>query len=101
MLKVRKTQCQTCIFRPGGPYSDATPQLVKSCRDQYGFLVQFRLCHSHHDLCCRGFYDQHGAACTPLQIATRLGLIEFRNDSPQRLSLDDDPEQPEDLSCDK
>lgn len=72
--------CATCVFRPGNLMALAPGRLRE--------LVQANVaadsaltCHSTlerddvDNAICRGFYDRHET--TPLQLATRLGLVEF------------------------
>lgn len=77
-LKVRKTMCATCIYRPDSTLDLA--YLEDQCRDRWGFLVQYRICHYHDDTCCRGFWQRHADACTPTQIASRLGVVVFTDE---------------------
>ena len=80
-LKVRKTMCQTCIYRDNSPLD--REKLEAQCRDQFGFLVKYRICHHHNkdETCCRGFWERHAEACTPTQIAMRLGVVVFTNEN--------------------
>lgn len=77
-LLVRKTMCKTCIYHPDSPLDIVT--LEDQCRDRFGFLVKYRICHYHADICCRGFWQRHADACTPTQIAARLGVVVFIDD---------------------
>ena len=82
---VRKTQCNTCIYRPDSPLD--IEKLEDECKDRHGFFVDYRVCHKHEDgsgVCCRGFWNEHRDDATPTQIAHRLGLVEFTNNKDRR-----------------
>ena len=82
-VHVRRVQCATCVFRPigRGRLTGITDERVAgmvadAVRDES--CIQ---CHHHLyegapvEPVCRGFFDRHATA--PLQIADRLGLIEW------------------------
>jgi hypothetical protein len=79
-VHVRRTQCKTCIFRPGNLMNlvpGRVEQMVADATAADGCIP----CHHHlHndepvEPVCRGFYDRH--ATTLLQIAERLDFIEW------------------------
>jgi hypothetical protein len=82
-VHVRKRMCATCIFRPGnlaGLKPGRVEQMVNEAVEDQSCIP----CHHHLyqgeaiEPVCRGFYDRH--ATQPLQIAERLGLMEFVED---------------------
>ena len=75
---VPAAQCQTCIY-----HEDSLLDLAKLERQvaddrMAGHFKGYRVCHGYEGTkhVCRGFWDRHRENCTPLQIATRLGLVE-------------------------
>jgi len=75
-IHVCKRQCETCIFRDGGMHLNPgrLEQLVSEAVKNESTIV----CHDTLDgpnAACAGFFHRHKTA--PLQIAERLGLIEF------------------------
>jgi hypothetical protein len=84
-VHVRRTMCATCIFRPGNLMNltdDRVNQMVIDATRKEGTIP----CHKHLyddqpiEPVCRGFFDKHS---TPLlQVADRLGYIEWYEDSP-------------------
>lgn len=77
-VHVRRTQCATCIFRPGNLMGlepgRVEGMVADTTRDESCIP-----CHHHLgqaiEPVCRGFFDRHATA--PLQIADRLGFITF------------------------
>jgi hypothetical protein len=71
--------CPTCIFRPKN-LMDLRSGRVREMVDEAVANGSTIVCHAtldaEHQCACRGFYDRH--ATQPLQIAERLGLIEFQ-----------------------
>lgn len=70
--------CDTCIFRPGNLMDLARGRVAGMVRDAKANESAIT-CHSTvggAEAVCRGFYDLHATA--PLQIAERLGYIEFQ-----------------------
>lgn len=94
MLKVRATQCATCIYRPDSPLDLSVLEgeaLDHGTPDHY---ARWRACHAHYDAndtVCKGFYDAHGEDCTPIQVAKRLGGIVFIG-QPKTLNQPEAPE---------
>ena len=75
MLRVRKKQCSTCIYRKDSCLN--LKELEDAIKDRHGHFSGFRICHHHNDqTCCQGFYARHRRNSTPLQLADRWGLIE-------------------------
>jgi hypothetical protein len=81
-IHVMEKMCKTCIFRPGnlmqlepgrveGMVRDATAD--DSCIPCHSTLY---LSGRPEHAVCRGFFDRHATA--PLQIAERLGMIEWQ-----------------------
>ena len=72
--------CPTCVFRPGNLMRLEPGRLAGMVRDAVANDSAI-ICHStlygekEHHAVCRGFFDRHATA--PLQIAARLGLIDW------------------------
>jgi hypothetical protein len=79
-VHVRRTQCPTCVFRPGN-LMDLKEGRVKQMIDEAVRNDSCIPCHSHlHqgqriEPVCRGFYDRH--ATLPIRLAQVMGLIEW------------------------
>lgn len=80
MFKVCNKRCDQCLFSAQKIVSDERrDQIIKDClRTEAHFI-----CHKHtiadsrSNVCCRGFYDTYPNATQAMQIATRLGFIEW------------------------
>lgn len=76
-VHVCRAKCKTCIFRPGNLMhlkEGRVEEMIEQATNDESAII----CHSTLDgdnAVCRGFYDKHPTA--PLQIADRLGFIEF------------------------
>ena len=77
-MKVQKTQCSTCIYRPDSPLDLA--KLEADVADGYGGFKGHRVCHHSDDACCAGFWARHKNEFQLGQIAQRLGMVEFVED---------------------
>lgn len=77
MLKVQRTQCQSCIYLTPSPLDLQRLEAEIADPHMEGHFSSYRICHHSTDVCCRGFFDRHAQDCTPIQIAQRLGLVEF------------------------
>ena len=77
-MKVQKTQCSTCIYRPDSPLDLA--KLEADVADGYGGFKGHRICHHSNDACCAGFWARHKNEFQLGQIAQRLGMVEFVQD---------------------
>ena len=75
-FKVRRVQCETCIYRPDSPLD--LERLEDDVRDPHGGFKAHRVCHYHNDsgACCRGFWDRHKDSFPMGQVAQRLRLIQ-------------------------
>ena len=77
-VHVMSEKCATCIFRPGNLMDlseGRVKQMVKEAVGRDSCIV----CHDTlvgKKAVCRGFFD--GYATQPLQVAERLGLIEWQ-----------------------
>lgn len=77
-VHVMSAMCATCIFRPGNLMKlerGRVAEMVKEAKSKDSTIV----CHSTLDgpnAACRGFFDRH--ATQPLQVAERLGCIEWQ-----------------------
>ena len=80
-LKVRATQCATCIYRPDSALAPSLDALEAEAADPAmpGHFARWRACHTTRydaaDVVCAGFYKRHRDRCTLLQLASRLGGI--------------------------
>jgi len=79
-IHVCEQLCATCVFRPGNLMRLQPGRLalmVAEAKANDSAII----CHStlyredNDNAVCRGFYDRHHTA--PLQLAERMGLIEF------------------------
>lgn len=76
-VHVQAQMCSTCVFRPGNLMElrrGRVRQMVDEARDADSAII----CHQTLDgdsAVCRGFFERH--ATRPLQIAERLGMIEW------------------------
>lgn len=82
--------CETCVFRPGNRMqlkSGRVKGMVEGARASESTIV----CHATlyepgvDNAACRGFFDRYPTQ--PLQIAERLGLVEFV-DPPKKENTD-------------
>jgi hypothetical protein len=79
-VHVRKTQCKTCIFRPGNLMHLEEGRVEQMVRDA---VADDSCIPCHHHLytgakvepICRGFYDKH--ATTPIRLAEAMEIIEW------------------------
>ena len=80
-LKVRATQCATCIYRPESEFAANLEALEAEAADPAmpDHFARWRACHTTRyddaDVVCAGFYERHRDRCTLLQLASRLGGI--------------------------
>lgn len=81
---VCREMCATCIFRPGN-LMQLQPGRVRSMVDEARSGESTIVCHStlhkSQNAACRGFFDRYPTQ--PLQIADRLGLVEFIDPAPE------------------
>jgi hypothetical protein len=77
-MRVQKTHCSTCIYRPDSPLDLA--KLEADVADGYGGFKGHRICHHSDDACCAGFWARHKDEFQLGQIAQRLGVVEFVQD---------------------
>jgi hypothetical protein len=83
-MRVQKTQCSTCIYRPDSPLDLA--KLEADVADGYGGFEGHRICHHSDDACCAGFWARHKDEFQLGQIAQRLGMVKFVQDDKFRES---------------
>jgi hypothetical protein len=76
-VHVCKTMCTTCVFRPGNlmhlDVGRLAQMVQEACAEESAIT-----CHSTLDgdnAVCFGFFERH--ATQPLQVAERLGMIEW------------------------
>lgn len=87
MLKILRSPCDQCLFSKGKIVSDARrDDVLKQCQDSESHFVchkftieelQGRLTPEEANVVCNGFYRHDPEGTTLLQIATRLGMIEW------------------------
>ena len=77
-FQIRKTMCQTCIYRLDTPLDLA--KLEAEISDGRGGFTGYRICHHHEDTCCRGFWDKHKDEFQIGQVAQRLDVVEFADE---------------------
>ena len=77
-MRVQKTQCSTCIYRPDSPLDLA--KLEADVADGYGGFKGHRVCNHSDDACCAGFWARHKNEFQLGKIAQRLGMVEFVED---------------------
>lgn len=76
-VHVLKAKCKTCIFRPGN-LMHLNPGRVKQMVKEAVKAESCIVCHETYDgkhAVCAGFFEKYATA--PLQIAERLGYIEW------------------------
>lgn len=77
-VHVQNRMCDTCIFRPGNlmNLSEGTVEMMvaESVKDDASIPCHETLGGTDNSV-CRGCFDRHKT--TPLQIAERLGVVEW------------------------
>lgn len=77
-VHVQREMCPTCVFRPGNLMalrSGRVREMVDGARENESAIVCHDTLGTGANAVCRGFYDRYPTQ--PLQIAERLGLVEF------------------------
>lgn len=76
-LQVVQERCNQCLFSPDKIVSDERrKEILDSCMKRGA--ETFFICHKTKRACCRGFYDSgYGQRVAVIQVADRLGLVEF------------------------
>lgn len=93
-LKVAATRCKNCLFSPGRLVDpDRAQHIVEDCleRDKY-FICH---CSTYNDnnpdeVCCRGFWDEHGRDVVPTRIALAFDIYQFVELEPTDLTATDE-----------
>lgn len=86
-IYVCREMCATCVFRPGNVMRLERGRLAGMVRDATSSESTI-VCHSTlyqegvDNAVCFGFFDRH--ATQPLQVAQRLGIIEFVDPNPAK-----------------
>lgn len=77
-VRVMRTMCKTCIFRPGNKMQlqeGRVEGMVNECLEKQGTIT----CHSTLDedthAICKGFYDRYADDIWPLRFAKGIGAI--------------------------
>lgn len=82
MFKVKKTACESCIYRKGSPLNLAKLEAEIADPKMKGFFKGHRACHKHtmidkdEDVCCRGFWERHKDKFQMGQLAQRFGIVQ-------------------------
>ena len=74
--------CDTCIYRHDSPLD--LERLEDDVRDKHMGFQGYRECHHAprgSGVCCRGFWNAHKDEFTLGQIAQRLGVVEYIDES--------------------
>lgn len=77
-VRICKSMCKTCIFRPGNLMHllpGRVEEMVKEATRNENTIVCHQTLDQPLQAACRGFTDRH--ATQPLQVALRLGFVEF------------------------
>ena len=80
-VHVRRTQCATCVFKPGNLMDLAPGRLAGMINDATRNDDGCIPCHHHLyesaevEPVCRGFYDRH--ATLPIRLAEAMGILEW------------------------
>lgn len=74
-FKVQKRMWSTCIYKPDSPLD--LKKLEADVADKYVGFRGHRICHHSKDVCCRGFWEAHKDEFPAGQIAQRLNLVVF------------------------
>lgn len=77
-VHVMAERCATCIFRPGNLMHlkrGRVASMVRAAKRRESCIPCHETTHTRAPAVCRGFFDRHATA--PLQIAERLGYVEF------------------------
>lgn len=79
MLQVYKKRCRNCLFSSDRIVSsERMNEIIQECKDNdTHFICHVSTMENSGNTCCRGFFDTIGDDITKIQIAKRLGLIEF------------------------
>lgn len=65
--------CPTCVYRKGSNID--VGMLEARVADRFGGMTGYRVCHSSHTACCRGFWNRWKDKFALGQIAQRLGFV--------------------------
>jgi hypothetical protein len=77
-VHVKREKCPTCIFRPGNVMDlrrGRVAQMVRDAKRNDSCIVCHDTLGTREHAVCRGFFELH--ATSPLQVAERLGCIEY------------------------
>jgi hypothetical protein len=83
-LRVSREMCSTCIFRPGNLMSLNSGRLkdmVESVKANDSYVVCHQTLGTRANVVCKGSFDT--IYTTPVQLAERLGFIEWIEPSDQ------------------
>ena len=77
-IHVQRAMCNTCVFRPGNLMRlqpGRVEEMVEEATRDEGCIPCHKNLTGEGEAVCRGFFDKH--ATQPLQVADRLGYIEW------------------------
>lgn len=77
-MQICEQQCSTCIFRPGNKMHlspGRLAEMVKSVKDDDGYVVCHKTLDWETGAICRGSYDR--IYTTPIQMAERMQFIRW------------------------
>lgn len=77
-IHVCEAMCSTCIFRPGNImrlHPGRVAQMVRDATRTDTSIICHDTSYTKHQAVCHGFFTHHPT--TPLQIADRLGYIQY------------------------
>lgn len=78
MFKVRKEQCDQCLFTRKRIVSlTRFKGILKDCQRKDGHFICHKATAEGEDACCKGFYDKNPMASNLMRIAHRLHAVEF------------------------
>ncbi|MBL7789374.1 MAG: hypothetical protein JNL75_06015 [Chitinophagales bacterium] len=79
MLKVYNNKCKNCLFTQDRIVSsERAKEIIQECKDtNTHFICHLSTMENNGNICCRGFFDNEGDDIDKIQIAKRLGLVEF------------------------
>lgn len=79
MFQVYQDKCQNCLFTQDRIVSSKRAKdIIQDCKDSdTHFICHLSTMENNGNICCRGFFDTVGDDIAKIQIAKRLGAVEF------------------------
>lgn len=89
MFRVAKKRCDQCLFSNAKIVSDERrDEILEGCRELAN--EKHFVCHKFsmvdEEVCCRAFYDDNPMATQLMQVAARLGFVEFVDEEAKETS---------------